>query len=197
MAIAVGDHLKGMEIDMKNCKSHDKDIRTRGFTLLELMIVLAVIAVLLAWGMPSLTQSIRNNQVLAQSNELIAMLHFTKGEALRRNKDVPMVLGSDSGGWNAFVNDPEEEVAPDGCEPGQLRCASHTGVTLSVLEDGVDTIVFNNRGYIRDEDDVWTPETIFLKHAECSGNSQHRRIDITATGQVSSCAVACNGTECL
>lgn len=165
-----------------------------GFTLLELMIVLAVIAVLLSWGMPSLTQSIRNNQVLAQSNELIAMLHFTKGEALRRNTEVPMLLDSGVGGWGAIVEDPAEVADVEGCVPGQLRCSSHTGVLLSA---DVTEITFNNRGYIRDEDDAWTPETIFLQHAECSGNNQHRRIDITATGQVSSCAVACNGTECL
>ncbi len=162
---------------------------SRGFTLLELLIVLAVIAVLLSWGMPSLTQSIRNNKVLAQSNELIAMLHFTKGEALRRNADVPMVLDSDAGGWNVFVNDPAEEVAPEGCEPGQLRCSSHTGVWL---DSDVASVTFNNRGYIRDADDAWTPETLFLQHDDCSGNQQRRRIDITPTGQVSSCALACD-----
>lgn len=161
--------------------------------MLELMIVLAVIAVLLGWSMPSLTQSIRNNQVLAQGNELIAMLHFTKGEALRRNTDVRMILDSEAGGWSVFVDDPNELTDVEGCEPGQLRCSSHTGVLLSA---DVTEIAFNNRGYIRDADEIWNPETIFLKHADCSGNNQHRRIDITATGQVSSCALGCEDTEC-
>jgi len=191
MAIAVGDHLKGMEIEVKNRTSQDKDIGSRGFTLLELMIVLAVIAVLLSWGMPSLTQSIRNNQVLAQGNELIAMLHFTKGEALRRNTDVPMLLDSNAGGWGAIVEDPAELADVEGCVPGQLRCSSHTSV---LLDADVTAITFNNRGYIRDADDVWNPETVFLQHASCSGNNQRRRIDITATGQVSSCSLDCDST---
>lgn len=161
--------------------------------MLELMIVLTVIAVLLSWDMPSLTQSIRNNQVLAQGNEFIAMLHFAKGEALRRNTDVPMLLNSATDGWSAIVEDPAEETEVEGCEPGQLRCSSHSSVLLST---DVTDITFNNRGYIRDVDDAWTPETIFLTHAECSGNNQRRRIDITPTGQVSSCAMACDSLVC-
>lgn len=185
---------------MKNRKSSDWNINSRGFTLLELMIVLSVIAVLLGWGMPSLTQSIQNNQVLAQSNELIAMLHFTKGEALRRNDDVQIDLYCSNEGWRAIVKDSavvaevvgcdEVEVVEECGEAGQLRCSSHTAVALS----SVNELTFNNRGYIRGEFEVWNPETLFVQHAECSGNNQRRRIDITATGQISSCALACDST---
>ncbi|HET6564090.1 MAG TPA: GspH/FimT family pseudopilin [Xanthomonadales bacterium] len=165
----------------------------QGFTLLELMIVLAVLAVLLGWGMPSLTQSIRNNQVLAQTNELIAMLHFAKSEALRRNvpddERVEVSLNPEDGGWSAFVLVEDAGDPPEGCEVGQLRCSSNTDVLLS---GSTEQILFNNRGYIRSEDEDWNPETLFVQHTQCEGNSQRRRIDITATGQVSSCSLPCD-----
>jgi type IV fimbrial biogenesis protein FimT len=163
-----------------------------GFTLLELIVVLSVLAILLSWGMPSLTQSIRNNTVLAQGNELIAMLHFAKSEALRRNTDVPILLTADDDGWTAIVEDPAEVADVEGCVPGQLRCASHTGV---ILITEVEQVNYNNRGYIRSEDEAWAPETLFVQHSECQGNSQRRRIDITATGQISSCTLACNSMD--
>jgi hypothetical protein len=55
-------------------------------------------------------------------------------------------------------------------------------------------LTFNNRGYIRGIDDAWVPETLFLQHENCSGSNQRRRIDITPTGQVSSCSLPCDST---
>ncbi len=162
--------------------------KTRGFTLLELIVVLSVLAILLSWGIPSLQQSIRNNVVLAQGNELIAMLHFAKSEALRRNTDVTVELNSAADSWSAFIDDPEDAADVEGCVPGQLRCVSHSGATLA---SGAG-LVFNNRGYIRAEDDAWTPETLYVQHLQCVGNSQRRRIDITPTGQISSCSLPCD-----
>lgn len=166
-----------------------KNYNNQGFTLLELIVVLAVLAILLSWGIPSIQQSIRNNSVLAQGNELIAMLHFAKSEALRRNTDVPIQLTAAADGWTAIVEDPAEEADVEGCVPGQLRCASYTGVLLTA---DVAMVNYNNRGYIRSEDEAWTPETLFVQHTQCVGNNQRRRIDITPTGQVNSCALPCD-----
>lgn len=175
---------------VRNLKSHFY----RGFTLLELIVVLAVLAILLSWGIPSLQQSIRNNTVLAQGNELISMLHFAKSEALRRNTDVRIDFTSGANGWGATIDDPAEEVDVAECLPGQLRCTSHTGV---ILTTDVAFVSYNNRGYIRSEDDAWTPETLFVQHAQCMGNNQRRRIDITPTGQISSCSLPCDSeAEC-
>lgn len=164
-----------------------------GFTFLELVAVLAILAVLLSWGLPSLTQSIRNNSVLAQGNDLIAMLHFAKSEALRRNTDVQVQLTSGADGWTATIDDPADAAVVAGCDAGELRCTTHTDATLT----SVAVVNFNNRGYIRSAAEAWNPETLYVQHTQCVGNSQRRRIDITPTGQISSCSLACNSTaEC-
>ncbi len=159
-----------------------------GFTLMELIVVLAIVAILLSWGLPSIQQSIRNSQVLAQGNELVSLLHFAKSEALRRNTEVPLLLAAGDEGWSAIVEDPAELANVEGCVPGQLRCSSNTGVSLTAA---VAEVVYNNRGYIRSADEAWAPETLFVEHHECVGNMQRRRIDITPTGQISSCSLPC------
>ena len=201
----------------------------RGFTLFEMIFVLLIAAVLVIWGMPSVVQSIRNNQVASQSVSLLAMLNFTKSESIRRNTEVDIVFTLRDGGWDAIVEDPTNEAEIAGCVIGQLRCTSNEGALLTVASveaasgattsgntmDGpvtevepdpieVDpeaepegtsfTMTFNNRGYIRGSDDAWVAETFFLQHENCSGNNQRRRVDITPTGQVSSCSLACNST---
>lgn len=163
----------------------------RGFTLIELVIVLLMAALLVAWSFPSLLQSIHNNQVASQNASLIAMLNFARSESIRRNASVTVTLGATPDGWEAIVEDPNNEADVEGCSLGQLRCASGAGVRLWQLSTEV---VFNNRGYIRDSDDAWSAEVFYLQHDQCSGQNQRARIDITPTGQISSCRLPCDST---
>ena len=169
----------------------EKRGHSRGFTLLELVIVLTIAAILVGWGFPSLVQSIQNNAVSSQSMSMMAMLNFTKSESIRRNTDVTVVFNDRTDGWDAFVDDPNDETEVEGCEAGQLRCTSNEGALLTLA---TNSITFNNRGYIRGLEEAWAPETIYLQHEQCVGNNQRVRIDITPTGQISSCKLACDST---
>lgn len=66
-------------------RSGDFANRLRGFTLVELMVALAVLAILLAIGVPSFRQLIETNRAASQVNELIGALHTARSEAVRRN----------------------------------------------------------------------------------------------------------------
>lgn len=198
----------------------------RGFTLMEVVLVISIMGALLVWALPALNQSIQNNRTASQSMMMLAMLSFTKSEAVRRSTEVDMVLTLENGAWSAIVEDPTNEADIQGCVPGQLRCSSSENVTLTVASQDDDaesaesgafgeaagieiepveiepepsaqtfTVTFNNRGYIRGSDDAWEPETFFLQHDDCSGQNQRYRIDITPTGQISSCTLPCNSTR--
>lgn len=57
--------------------------RQSGFTLIELMIAVAVLAILLAMALPSFQQSMRSNRVATTTNEMLASLALARSEAIR------------------------------------------------------------------------------------------------------------------
>lgn len=63
---------------------------TKGFTLLELMVVLAIAGVLAAIGIPAMGDFMRNSRITAAANDVMAALHFTRSEAIKRR--VPVTL---------------------------------------------------------------------------------------------------------
>lgn len=159
--------------------------RNQGFTLIELIVAIAVAAILLTVAVPSLTNLIRSNRVTGQTNELVAMINFARNEAIRRNDDIPVVLTSNADGWSGEVRDPAGTGADPCTAQGALRCADYRDVQLT---SGSTTFEFNNRGYLSPFSEV----NIALEHSDCSGSQQRREIRILPTGQVSSSVVACS-----
>lgn len=68
----------------------------QGFTLLELMIVVAVMAIALSIGLPAMSQMFRNNSVGAAAELIQNALRQAEAEAIRRNGDVEFMLTDDT-----------------------------------------------------------------------------------------------------
>jgi len=103
------------------------DGRARGFTLLELMIGLALLALLLTLATPPLRELIAVNRAAAHAQAVMTALFLARTEAVKRNQRVTLckstdgescvVTGDWSQGWLVFVDestfgtrDPAEEV---------------------------------------------------------------------------------------
>jgi len=64
---------------------HQPSRHARGFSLVELMVTIAVLAILLAIGIPSFASLIASNRLTSATNELVAALQTARTEAIRRN----------------------------------------------------------------------------------------------------------------
>jgi type IV fimbrial biogenesis protein FimT len=61
-----------------------------GFTLLELMVVLAIAGVLMAVAIPAMGDFIRNGRITGAANDVMAAMHFTRSEAIKRRDPVTL-----------------------------------------------------------------------------------------------------------
>ena len=96
---------------MLHSRTHSKFTRralARGFTLIEVMITLAVGMVLLILALPSFRETSIRNNVKEINNTLIYSLNLARTEAVRRGTQVEVINLSGtanwSGGWQIVAN---------------------------------------------------------------------------------------------
>jgi len=76
----------------------------KGFTLIELMVTLAVAAVLLTLAVPSFMDATLGSKLSSYANNFVASTNLARSEAIKRNSLVSLCVSTDgenctSGGW--------------------------------------------------------------------------------------------------
>lgn len=116
-----------------------------GFTLYELMVTVAIVGVVLAFGVPNMRQFNQNAKMTSTANDLHAAFHLARSESSRAKTNIS-VCPSDDGatcgddatwdqGYIVFV-DLDGDIAVDG-DDTILRAqpAIAAGITLKVAND--------------------------------------------------------------
>ena len=83
--------------------------RFSGFSLLELLLTLAVVAVIMTLAAPSLSHLLRQHRLTAQANILLSHLQLARSEAIRRGVQVTIQRCSSQdsvwdNGWQVFTD---------------------------------------------------------------------------------------------
>ncbi|WP_297892470.1 GspH/FimT family pseudopilin [Shewanella sp.] len=75
-----------------------------GFTLTELMVVVAIVAIIAGIAAPSFASMIRENTARTQANELLALTNYARSEAIKRQSNINVAITSlGSSGWKAQI----------------------------------------------------------------------------------------------
>lgn len=69
--------------------------RVQGFTLIELMVAVAVVGILAMVAVPVMTSLVNNSRINGQTEELVTSLQLARAEAVRRNTRVTICPSTD------------------------------------------------------------------------------------------------------
>lgn len=165
--------------------------RSAGFTLVELMITIAIAAILLAIALPSFQGSLRSNRLATSTNEMIATISLARWEAIRSRRGAGLCATADGStcgtdwnqGWmvwadangNGFLDAPTDTVV--------RHVQASRGLNLTA---GSGTIAFNNRG------GPAAATSFTLKPSECPAAQQLvNTLTLNGSGQVKTEKSAC------
>jgi type IV fimbrial biogenesis protein FimT len=174
--------------------------RKKGFTLIELLITIVVVSILLATGVPSIMQMVKNNRVTTQANKLVIAIQLARNEAVKRGTRSTIcaansTLDNCSGntdwatGWIVFSNLDDDVTADTGTEAclDTEDCIMKTsgGISKSTLTGNDSAIHFLPTGLTDNG-----PVTFTLTAYDCE-NEQERSIIVTLQGHTTIAQQAC------
>ena len=133
--------------------------KSLGYTLIELMSMLAVVSILVSVGLPMLNVFFDSNRMVSNTNDLVAGLNIARSEAIKQQSRVTLCQSSDNAsctgsgqwedGWIVF-QDPNGNATVDGGERIlRLNAAADGQVTIrsnDVSNLIASSVSFSSRG---------------------------------------------------
>lgn len=95
-------HIASLNVMLMN-----KRIAVSGFTLVELMVVIAITAIMASIALPNMSHWIASQRLQNRADQLVTLFQFSRSEAIRLNKPVivcPTTIRAQTGNPNACNN---------------------------------------------------------------------------------------------
>lgn len=165
--------------------------RHAGFTLVELVVTIAVMAVVMAIAFPSFQSTLRSTRVSTSTNDVISLVSLARSEGVRSTHGGGVCASGDgatcgndwSAGWLAWA----DANANGALDTGEAVLRFSNGSGHIVVTGPSTPITFDARGLRSSAGG----QAISIQPDSCSGQALRRTLTITATGQVKTQAGAC------
>lgn len=159
----------------------------RGFTLIELVVTIAVLSILVTVAVPSMRTFIQNGRLITQTNDLIGDLNYARSEAIKRRINTGICRSTDgltfasSGAWRdgrAVFVDTNNNSNCDAGEP-ILRFRTPLALTDSLNATSIPyPIIFGPNG----SSNV-TAAGAFFVFCDSRGAANGKQINLNSMGQ--------------
>jgi type IV fimbrial biogenesis protein FimT len=179
--------------------------RQKGFTLTEMLIVSAIVAILLGIAIPSYKYISTSYRMSAEVNGLLGDLQFARGEALKEGNGVTACVSTNGAactggsnwnlGWIVF-SDPNSNAVVDAGERVLKVQSAFTGVFPDVFSasGGVTSVTFNREGFATTVNG-FLATTLTLQESTLNG-AYTRCLQVTSIGMMTTLTHAINPASC-
>ena len=164
----------------------------RGFTIIELMITVALLAVMVTIGVPAFTSTINTNETAAKSNAFLSALKLSRTEATKRRQNIIVCASANqsdcasnnwSDGWIVF----EDTDGGNDFDAGEIIIDTYelpAGFTITRASAGPDQILFAATGL--------SDSTVAQTFTVCKANTTSGRVlTVERSGLVTGANVNC------
>jgi len=154
---------------------HKYNTRQSGFTIIELMIALAIGAILLVLAVPSFLDLIKTNRLTAQSNSLVTALHLARNEAINRGHDIRVLSISGNTDW-ASGWEIRLDVDGDGAIDAGIDTVvrNFDAIEKATMVGDFDNVTYQSTGFVA------AVNTMILTADQCT--SAHEYIRVVSVG---------------
>jgi type IV fimbrial biogenesis protein FimT len=164
---------------------HFSNNKTKGFSLIELIIASAIMVVLAALALPSYNQMIQNNRIKSAADSIYNGMQVARAAAVSRNESVQFELRGTNSAWTTCVKPPAGSCPnPDNATTVQSRSVGDGSSTdISVVSSAPGPYIFNGLGQLAP-----APITFDIDNTAISpSDSRNLRVIVSAGGSVKTC----------
>lgn len=190
----------GMQARLLLTSKKRRSLVLNGFTLIELMVAVAMLAILLAIAVPSFRSALAGNRLTASTNDLISAIAAARSEAIRRGGRITLCKSADgvsctvAGGWEqgwiSFTDVTRAAVNPS-VDAGETVLLHGQALAPPLLVRGnagaANFLSFAADGTMRTMAGALQGGRIRVCYPEVLSNSNRARdIEVLATGRLTS-----------
>jgi type IV fimbrial biogenesis protein FimT len=147
--LAGGDPTSKSEITLK---------KMLGFTLMEMLITMAIAAILLGIGIPSFRYITNSNRIAGEVNGLLGDMQYARAEAMKEGRTVSVCTSADGtqcsganavnwqSGWIVFSN-PNSNASVDANETILRVQTPFSSTDTFLANNNIGLVTFNREGY--------------------------------------------------
>jgi type IV fimbrial biogenesis protein FimT len=193
--------VKGQKIQHFRAHHHWESVPNGGYTLVELITTVAVIALVTALAVPGMRSLLQNNRAVTEANALVGALNLARSETVTRGQPVSLCPSTDgatcadtddwSTGWLVFADPTAPQGVIDAGPPADtvLRAYPALGEGSRLTADG-GPVTYAPNGFLA----VIAERRFDLEVPACIGD-HNRTITVNPQGRVAVTAVACGGED--